>query len=170
MKKLYSISMKRKKLEIKNNSKNLEINFISKILFSNKLIKENTMNNLNYLERNNFADYTDELTTLKKYIPYYTRLTADTTSTIQEIVDELSATLKRKISLQDPEYFTKGTYGEVTFDPADSSLPYEEFLEKYNLVDWHYEVFKDLIVIQQDYLESMPGLIYNLNEGPVKMK
>ena len=165
--------MKRKNLENKNNSKNLEIKLISKIFFSNKLIKENTMkiqNCLHYLEREKFADYTDELTTLKKYIPYYTRLTADTTSTIQEIVDELSATLKREISIQDPEYFTKGTYGEVTFDPADSSLPYEEFLEKYNLVDWHYEVFKDLIVIQQDYLESMPGLIYNLNEGPVKLK
>ena len=166
--------MKRKKLENKNNSKNLEINFISKFFFLNKNTLEKTMklqNCLNYLEREKFPDYTDNLTTYKKYIPFYTRLTANSTSTIQEILDELSGILKREVVLQDPEYFTKGTYGEVTFDPQDSSLPYEEFLEKYYLVDWHYEIFKDLIVIQQEYLEAMPGLFYNLNEGgPVKMK
>ena len=165
--------MKRKKLENKNNSKNLEINFISKFFFLNKIQKENTMKNfLNYLEREKFQDdCTESFTTYKKYIPYYTRLTADYTSTIQEILDELSGILKREVVLQDPEYFTEGTYGEVTFDPQDSSLPYFEFLKKYYLVDWHYEIFKDLIVIQQHYLEAMPGLFYNLNEGgPVKMK
>ena len=175
MKKLYSISMKRKNLQNKNNSKNLEINFISKIFFSNKLIKENTMkiqNCLNYLEREKFADYTDELTTLKKYIPYYTPLNVKDSSTIKEILDDLSSILKREVTLQDPEYFTVSPYGEeeITFDPEDISLPYHEFLEKYELTDWHYEIFKDLIVIQQGYLESMPGLIYNLNEGPVKLK
>ena len=163
--------MKRKKLENKNNSKNLEINFISKFFFSNTIKKRITMKNfLNYLEREKFPDYTDNLTTYKKYIPFYTRLTANSTSTIQEILDELSGILKREITLQDPEYFTKGTFDEVTFNPEDSSLPYEEFLEKYKLTDWHYEIFKDLIVIQQDYLEAMPGLFYNLDEGPVKMK
>ena len=165
--------MKRKKLENKNNSKNLEINFISKFFFLNKNTLEKTMklqNCLNYLEREKFADYTDELTTYKKYIPFYTPLTAKSTSTIKEILEDLSGILKREITLQDPEYFTKGTFGEVTFNPEDISLPYEEFLKKYNLVDWHYEIFKDLIVIQQDYLEAMPGLFYNLDEGPVKMK
>ena len=156
--------MKRKNLENKNNSK---------IFFLNKNTLEKTMklqNNLYYLELENFDDHVDNLTTYKKYIPYYTPLTSNDTSTIKEILEELSSTLKREITLQDPEYFNEGTYGEVTFNPEDISLPYMKFLEKYNLVDWHYQIFKDLIVIQQLYLEAMPGLIYKLNEGPVRFK